>query len=73
MRASRASAGSSSGSTRSPQIAASRVGSALSTFLLPVIVAEKCIGCGLCEFKCPAPPAIKVYTPDNVPKARQKA
>jgi len=34
---------------------------------LPVIVAEKCNGCGQCEFKCPAPPAIKVYAPGQAP------
>mgnify|MGYP000477223816 CR=1 FL=1 len=35
---------------------------------LPVVIAEKCNGCGQCEYKCPAPPAIKVYTLDNTPK-----
>ena len=35
---------------------------------LPVILAEKCNGCGQCEFKCPAPPAIKVYAKGRAPK-----
>jgi len=35
---------------------------------LPVVIAEKCNGCGQCEFKCPAPPAIKVYARDKAPK-----
>ncbi len=35
---------------------------------LPVIVADKCNGCGQCEYKCPAPPAIKVYALGHAPK-----
>ncbi len=35
---------------------------------LPVIIPEKCNGCGQCEFKCPAPPAIKVYVRNRAPK-----
>jgi len=35
---------------------------------LPVILADKCNGCGQCEFKCPAPPAIKVYAPGAAAK-----
>jgi polyferredoxin len=35
---------------------------------LPVVITEKCNGCGQCEFKCPAPPAIKVYAPGKAPK-----
>lgn len=35
---------------------------------LPVVLAEKCNGCGQCEYKCPAPPAIKVYMRGQAPK-----
>jgi len=35
---------------------------------LPVVMADKCNGCGQCEFKCPAPPAIKVFAPGKAPK-----
>ena len=34
---------------------------------LPVIVAEKCNGCGQCEYKCPAPPAIKIVALGSPP------
>lgn len=35
---------------------------------LPVVVEDKCNGCGQCEYKCPAPPAIRVYRRTNAPK-----
>ncbi len=35
---------------------------------LPVVDPNKCNGCGQCEYKCPAPPAIKVYAPGKAPK-----
>jgi polyferredoxin len=35
---------------------------------LPVVIADKCNGCGQCEYKCPAPPAIKVYALGKAPK-----
>jgi len=35
---------------------------------LPVVDPNKCNGCGQCEFKCPAPPAIKVYALGKAPK-----
>ncbi len=35
---------------------------------LPVIDSDKCNGCGQCEYKCPAPPAIRVYSRTNTPK-----
>ncbi|MBI5029393.1 MAG: 4Fe-4S binding protein [Chloroflexi bacterium] len=35
---------------------------------LPVVIENKCNGCGQCEYKCPAPPAIKVYALGNAPK-----
>ncbi len=35
---------------------------------LPVILADKCNGCGQCEYKCPVPPAIKVYAPGAAAK-----
>lgn len=37
---------------------------------LPVVIAEKCNGCGQCEFKCPAPPAIKIYARGKAPKKK---
>jgi polyferredoxin len=37
---------------------------------LPIVTVEKCVGCGQCEFKCPEPPAIKVFTV-NSPKVKQ--
>ena len=36
---------------------------------LPIVVNDKCVGCGQCEFKCPVPPAIKIWSP-NSPQAR---
>ncbi len=35
---------------------------------LPVVLADKCNGCGQCEYKCPAPPAIQVYARASAPK-----
>jgi polyferredoxin len=35
---------------------------------LPIVVADKCNGCALCEFICPVPPSIKVFAPGRVPK-----
>jgi polyferredoxin len=35
---------------------------------LPVVTQEKCNGCGQCEFVCPAPPSIKVWTLAGAPK-----
>ncbi len=34
---------------------------------LPVVIAELCIGCGICEYKCPqaGEAAIRVYRPDD--------
>jgi formate hydrogenlyase subunit 6/NADH:ubiquinone oxidoreductase subunit I len=35
-----------------------------STLLLPKVIESRCIGCGICEYKCPVdgPAAIKVFT-----------
>ena len=38
---------------------------------LPVVAADKCNGCGRCEFVCPAPPAIKVFRLGQVPASRK--
>ncbi len=35
---------------------------------LPVILTDKCNGCGQCEYKCPAPPAIRVFARGREPK-----
>ena len=32
---------------------------------LPIVVKDKCVGCGQCEFECPAPPSIKVWKLDS--------
>ena len=41
----------------------------LVTIKLPYIIRERCIGCGICEFKCPVvgESAIRVYTTDSPP------
>ncbi|MFN8597971.1 MAG: 4Fe-4S binding protein [Anaerolineae bacterium] len=41
----------------------------LVTIQLPRIDHQKCIGCGICEFKCPVngQAAIRVYTPTSIP------
>jgi len=40
------------------------------TLLRPTVIPDRCIGCGVCEYKCPAEgeAAIRVYAPQAVPQ-----
>ncbi len=40
------------------------------TLLRPSVIEDRCIGCGVCEYKCPAEgeAAIRVYSPEAVPQ-----
>ena len=43
------------------------------TLLRPHVIPERCIGCGVCEYKCPleGEAAIRVYSSEAVPEARR--
>jgi NAD-dependent dihydropyrimidine dehydrogenase PreA subunit len=40
------------------------------TLLRPAVIPDRCIGCGVCEYKCPVEgeAAIRVYAPQAVPQ-----
>lgn len=41
------------------------------TLLQPTVIEDRCIGCGICEYKCPleGEAAIRVYSPEAVPQS----
>jgi polyferredoxin len=41
------------------------------TLLQPTVIPDRCIGCGVCEYKCPVEgeAAIRVYSPEAVPES----